>query len=364
MRARLAIAIALGLGLAPGCKPPPAVKVPEAKSLRATSAIHPDVDRLLKGIIDGDIASLRAWMTPWLRGQVGASDLIDASGRIRKRHGRFQGIVEERAHREGALTWYSVLVLHRGSAALSQGDGRLRLMLYQFAVDGKQALTRLLVREHIPLRDTQPPANHYLAITRFHFPSAGEWTIVHGGRRKSTNYHHGSRSQRFAYDIVIKDVGRQRGGKENRDALCYGKVLTAPATGTVVVAINNVAENRPGTTGKLGGNGVVIDHGFGEFSSLWHMIPGTVKVKVGDRVELGQELGKVGNSGHSSGPHIHFHASSDPRRSDEFGIPAPFVDVYVDGAWQERALPVRGQRIRRVSQPGEVALGPEIYLDL
>lgn len=362
MRARLVIGLVACLGLGPACKPPPAVQVPPAKSLLATSAALPEADRLIRGVVDGDIAALRAWMTPWLRAQVSAADLIDASGRIRKRHGRFVGIVEERVHREGSLTWYSGLVLHRGAAALSQADGRLRLMLYQFALDPQKNLTRLLVREHIPLRDIRAPASDYLAITRFHFPSPGEWTIVHGGRRKSTNYHHGSRSQRFAYDIVIRDAGRQRSGKQNSDALCYGKTLTAPAAGTVVTAINNVPENRPGTTGKLGGNGVVLDHGFGEFSSLWHMIPGSVTVKVGDRVELGQALGKVGNSGHSSGPHIHFHAGTDPRRSDEFGIPAPFVDVYVDGAWRERALPVRGERIRRAPAMGEQARGPEVYL--
>ena len=93
---------------------------------------------------------------------------------------------------------------------------------------------------------------------------------------------------------------------------------------------------------------MVIDHGFGEYSASWHMIPGTVTVKVGDKVELGQVLGKVGNSGHSSGPHIHFQFSSGIEKSPrQIGLQAPFVDVYVDGAWYPRKLPVRGQRVRR-----------------
>mgnify|MGYP002151993944 CR=1 FL=1 len=66
-----------------------------------------------------------------------------------------------------------------------------------------------------------------------------------------------------------------------------------------------------------------------------------------DKVELGQTLGRAGNSGRSTGPHIHFQLSSDEMGNEGISLQAPFVDVYVDGAWYPRKMPVRGERVRR-----------------
>ncbi|MCA9635511.1 MAG: M23 family metallopeptidase [Myxococcales bacterium] len=363
LRSAALLALALTAG---ACKPPPTIKVPAAASLGSLDELPEPANALIFGLVHDRAAAIRTSMTPGLRAQVSARDLLEAGARIRKTHGVPQAIVESKIHKEDELTWYSELVLHKRSVEVS-GKGPLRLMLYQFALDDQKRVARLLVREHVRVSDVRAPAERYLAITRFHFPSVGEWTVIHGGRRASTNYHHGSRGQRYAYDIVVREAGRARKGKGkgNATALCYGKPITAPAPGVVVVARDGVPENRPGEKGKGGGNGVVIDHGFGEYTSLWHMIPGTVQVKVGDQVELGQHLGDVGNSGHSSGPHIHFHASTDPRsKNTEMGIPAPFVDVYIDGVWMERGLPVRDQRVRRppLLYDRRLAASPTVYL--
>ena len=63
---------------------------------------------------------------------------------------------------------------------------------------------------------------------------------------------------------------------------------------------------------------VVIDHGNGEFSMMGHMQKGSVRVKPGEVVKQGQVLGLMGNSGDTSGPHIHYQlqAGSDWERSD------------------------------------------------
>ncbi len=371
MRLRSAFyALLLGLGLSlSACKPPPTVRPPDPAGLRPLDELSEFGNTLIYSLFYRRAATIRSWMTPALRAQVTARGLLDAGSRIAKTHGLPQALVESKIHREGELVWYSELVLHR--LAIERADGApVRLMLYQFAVDPKGRLVRLLVREHVRVSDIRHPAEHYLAINRFHFPSTGEWTIIHGGRRKSTNYHHNSRTQRYAYDIVVKKGGRARSGKGKRKHWSYGSPLTAPTSGVVITAINDVPENRRGETGKGGGNGVVIDHGFGEFTSLWHMIPGTVQVAVGDQVVVGQRLGNVGNSGHSSGPHIHFHASTDPRdKSRAMGLPAPFVDVYIDGSWVEKALPVRDQRIRRPELKPErrapkLSTAPVTYFDL
>ena len=363
LRTGLFLLAALALGAA--CKPPGLRRPPDQASLKQRSELLPEADRLVDGLLLGRVSELHAWMSPSLKTMVRPPDLAATGERLRTKYGQPIGILEERLHREGDDVWYSGVVVHaRGKAGAP--DRVIRLVLYQFALDENRSLDRLLVREHLALGEIKGPARRYSLVTRVHFPSNGEWTVTHGGKRASTNYHHGSRAQRFAYDMVVTKAGRSRpiGGSGNKDAYCYGYPVIAPAPGTVVTAINDVPENGPGQSGVRGGNGVVIDHGFGEYSSLWHMIPGSVLVKVGDKVELGQELGKVGNSGRSSGPHIHYHVSTDPRNErSELGLPAPFVDVYIDGTWYPRQMPVRGERVRRTRTDKKPRGQAEVLID-
>ncbi len=301
-------------------------------------------------------------MAPELRAAVSAHALVEAGTRLRTQFGEALGILEEQMHGERELQWYSGLVLF--------GDGRLLTpVLFQFAVDADGRLARLLVREHWFIERVTNPADAYVPITRFQFPARGQWHVMHGGRSRATNYHFGPGSQRFAYDLVVRVDGRQRRPwtrrSDNSAYYCWGQDILAPGPGRVVHVVDGVPENVPPRRGTKGGNGFVIDHGFGEYSAIWHAIPGSVRVKVGDRVEPGQVLAKVGNSGRSTGPHIHFHASHRPDGINErFGIPAPFTDVWIDGKWYARAIPVRGQSVAG-SRPGTaVAAAPAVFLDL
>ena len=346
--AALGLTLALATSVA-GCRPRELENPVDEKLLLQRSAISPAADRLIAALNANRVAEIHGYMTPALKGQLRLAELSDTSKRLREGYGAVIGILEERTHREGERVWYSVLVVHaHGIPGSPDRRRRQRLVLYQFAL-ADEYLDRLLVREHLDIAALEAPARRYVLVTRVHYVSTGEWTVSHGGKRRGTNYHHGSRGQNYAYDLVVQKAGRQRSGDANRDYYCYGLPVLAPAAGTVLEAINNIPDNSPGTRGRAGGNGVVIDHGFGEQSSLWHMIPGSVTVKAGDKVELGQVLGKVGNSGRSTGPHIHFQMASQPEPGGrgQIGLQAPFVDVYVDGAWYPRKLPVRGERLRR-----------------
>jgi hypothetical protein len=271
--------------------------------------------------------------------------------------------MEEHVHSEGHLQWYSGLVLY--------GDGELLSpVLVQFAADSDGQLRRLLVREHWFIENVENPADAYVPVTRFHYPGRGRWYVLHGGRSKATNYHFGLGAQRFAYDLIVKKDGRQRrpGSKfsDNTAYYCWGKEILAPGAGTVVHTVNDVPENVPPRRGIKGGNGLIIDHGFGEYSAIWHAIPGSVRVRVGDHVDPGQVVAKVGNSGRSTGPHIHFHVSYRPQGWEEvFGIPADFVEVYVDGRWEAREMPVRGQYVQRAAELLDTtASGPRVLINL
>ncbi|MCP8939176.1 M23 family metallopeptidase [Alsobacter sp. SYSU M60028] len=74
--------------------------------------------------------------------------------------------------------------------------------------------------------------------------------------------------------------------------------------------------------GKECGNGVVVDHGDGWASQYCHMQRGSIAVKTGDRVTVGQTLGKVGLSGMTEYPHLHFTLRKDGKVVDPFAYGA------------------------------------------
>lgn len=82
-------------------------------------------------------------------------------------------------------------------------------------------------------------------------------------------------------------------------AVKSGTAVVAAHGGTVVKAGGNGAGDGPAY-----GNAVVIKHGNGTFSQYAHL--SKVDVKVGQVVKTGQRIAFSGNTGNSSGPHLHF----------------------------------------------------------
>lgn len=76
-----------------------------------------------------------------------------------------------------------------------------------------------------------------------------------------------------------------------------GIPVVASASGTVIVA-------NSGWRGY--GHTVVIDHGNGIRTRYAHMYPGSITVRVGQKVYQGQQIGRIGSTGNSTGPHLHF----------------------------------------------------------
>ena len=82
----------------------------------------------------------------------------------------------------------------------------------------------------------------------------------------------------------------------------------------------------------------MIDHGNGEYSLYAHMQPGSVHVQVGDRIAAGAELGKLGSSGNSTEPHLHFQVCDAPTPMACAGIPLQFQNVTLPFADYPRPL--------------------------
>jgi len=141
-------------------------------------------------------------------------------------------------------------------------------------------------------------------------------------------------AQRYAIDWVrIDRKGRDYIGnwRKNKDWLIYGDRIVAAAPGVVVGTINNIPENTPPTPlagltlQTAPGNNVIEAIGGGEFALYAHLQTGTVAVHVGEHIRRGQFLGRAGNTGSSTAPHLHFQVMSAPSALVSNGLPYVFA---------------------------------------
>ncbi|MEU9381771.1 M23 family metallopeptidase [Streptomyces sp. NPDC048279] len=88
-------------------------------------------------------------------------------------------------------------------------------------------------------------------------------------------------------------------------AVPIGTQVVAAHGGTVVKAGGNGAGDGPAY-----GNAVVIRHGNGQYSQYAHL--SRVDVRVGQVVRTGQHIALSGNTGNSTGPHLHFEIRTTP----------------------------------------------------
>ena len=150
------------------------------------------------------------------------------------------------------------------------------------------------------------------------FPLAGgRFAVLHGGGARALNYHHAVPAQAYATDIVaLNDQGRRAHGvrPEALDAYeIFDRAVIAPCDG-IVSGMSDGAPDAPiGRTDRLrpAGNHVLLScvvDGSAITVLLAHFRSGSVAVAHGDRVRRGTLLGRVGNSGNSTEPHLHVHA--------------------------------------------------------
>lgn len=181
------------------------------------------------------------------------------------------------------------------------------------------------------------------------FPLRGNWFVGNGGRHEALNGHWGHRDQQFAVDLVaVGENGKTHRGDGSRPEQYYawGRPVYAVATGTVVRAIEQLRDMPIGESDNehIDGNHVMVAHADGAFSLYDHLQRGSVPVGVGDSIRAGQLLGRVGNSGNTSEPHLHLQLQTsdtlNPAQAES--TPMVFGDIVVNEALIERGeLPGR-----------------------
>jgi len=248
-------------------------------------------------------------------------------------------------------------VLHQQNHRVYQRLARFTkvgmLILVQFAFDENQRIAGLLVKPSEQTATAAPSAHmDYQTKANLRLPFNGEWFVVWGGRTIEDNYHAVAKDQRFAYDFLVLKNGQTHinEGKALSDYHCWNQDLLAPADATVVNVVDGLPDQAIGSRDpqNAAGNHLVLDFGRNEYGVLAHFQQNSIQVKTGDLVKTGQLLGRCGNSGNTTEPHLHFHLQNSDRFGHGEGLPASFQQYLADGKNITRGEPTRGQFI---SQP-------------
>ncbi|MFW5705570.1 MAG: urea transporter [Bacteroidota bacterium] len=157
--------------------------------------------------------------------------------------------------------------------------------------------------------------------SRFDVSSTTELMLPFWGEWKVTQAHNGKHTHRdgwrHAWDFEIEDdEGKtyKTTGQTPRDYYCYDQMVIAPADGTVEEIQDGIDDNRIGNMNleKNWGNTIIIKHEENLYTKISHLKKASLKVQKGDAVKRGTPLARVGNSGRSPVPHIHFQVQQTP----------------------------------------------------
>ncbi len=144
-------------------------------------------------------------------------------------------------------------------------------------------------------------------------PIKGIWKISQGADGKETHkdrWRWAIDFQKLNYDKKVYN----NSGDSLDDYPTYKDNVYSPIDGVVVLIENKIEDNKIGDVNikHNWGNFIIIDAGFGIYVKLAHLLKGSIKVNINQKVKIGEELGKVGNSGRSSYPHLHFQVQAMP----------------------------------------------------
>jgi len=117
--------------------------------------------------------------------------------------------------------------------------------------------------------------------------------------------------------VISSRFGMRNGRMHNGIDIANGR-----ANGAIVVAA------RAGTVTRVAwhnswGNYILIDHGGGIQTRYAHLLSGSTSVVRGQRVEIGQPIARVGSTGNSTGPHLHFEVIVNGRPQNPLNFVSP-----------------------------------------
>lgn len=212
------------------------------------------------------------------------------------------------------------------------------------------------------------------------FPLRGEWYPIRSPGSRIPSHGTDVLAQRYAFDLQRLGPGRRYhpagwirtlvAGVPLHECYGWGEPVHSALEGEVTAAVdgepertwlhpvrelwhvsaNTVAFRRTAAVERLVGNHVIVQSGH-LHAAYVHLAPGSVRVRPGQRIDRGEILGRVGSTGNSTAPHLHFQLMDGPDPLTARPVPAAFAayEVWRDGRWVpvHDAVPTTTERIRR-----------------
>ncbi|WP_120634236.1 M23 family metallopeptidase [Ruegeria sp. EL01] len=171
--------------------------------------------------------------------------------------------------------------------------------------------------------------------------------VMQGGQSIIVNHHFTTPSQKYAVDLIaLWPDGRRAkslSSSNPEDYAIFGMPVIAPCEGDVLATRDGQPETPIGGANPQApaGNFALLTCD-GITVLLAHLQPGSLTVDAGTRVGTGQELGRVGNSGNSTEPHLHVHAVEGQVADVTAAIStASAVPITFDGLFLTRNMVLR-----------------------
>lgn len=221
------------------------------------------------------------------------------------------------------------------------------------------------------------------------FPLRGEWLSPNTPGTKIPSHGTNQLGTRYAYDFIQVDWSRKGypayrvsvsqyliWGVPLDEYYCWGQEVYSPCDGIVVAAADGYEERartnlisdmanaynnahyfdpKKDDVQSVAGNYITIKYGDNIYASLCHLQTGSVQVSIGQKVAKGDFIGKVGHSGNSFAPHLHFQLMDSSDISIANGLPCAFeeYELFKNGSWIKvtNSIPTSKDRIRFYNPP-------------
>ena len=139
--------------------------------------------------------------------------------------------------------------------------------------------------------------------------------------------------ERFAIDWVkigSNEDTRHNGNTKNENWWGWGEPVLAVADGEITEAVDEFPDNTPRvlppvTLDNIAGNHIVLQIARNRFVTYAHLQRGSIKVRTHDRVRRGDVLAFLGNSGNTTGPHLHLQVTDHNSVLQSQGTPFVFA---------------------------------------
>jgi len=168
-------------------------------------------------------------------------------------------------------------------------------------------------------------------------PFHDRWFVASAGDTINVNHHMAVRAQWYGVDFVKVSGPTGRSlksgpGEQLTDHYSWDAEVLSPVSGLVVHTLDGLPDNPIGTKDEdqIAGNYVVIETADHSFVFLAHFKRSSISVRQGQSVTIGDTLGRCGNSGNSTMPHIHLHLQDTPTFNQGQGLNPIFTGIDVE----------------------------------